>query len=198
MNFGDKPTVPPLKLHEGFEDGLPRRIRIDDGGRKDSIRIVQENPAAGANCLKITDGPDLVPAFNPHLYLQPAHRSGTTRVSFDVKVEPAMHWIHEWRNDAQPYRTGPMITIADGKLSVPGRELLAVPPNVWMHLEVSTHLGDESDGTWRLVVTLPGSAPQRFDGLRFVNAEMKTLDWLGFISAGTSAASWWLDELEIE
>ena len=201
MTFGEKPAAPPLVLHDGFENTAPqgrvRFARVSDGGRKDSVQVVEENPSAGKRCLKITDGPDLQPAFNPHFYYVPGHHGGTTRVAFDVKVEPAIHWIHEWRNDAAPYRTGPMVMIENGKLSIPGRALLDVPANAWLHLEITAALGEKSTATWSLAVTLPGSEPQRFDGLKFVHPEMKTLDWLGFVSAGTEVASWWLDDLDI-
>ena len=201
MTFGEKPAPPPLAIRDGFEDAGPktriRFARVSDGGRKDSVIVSTEKAAAGKQCLKITDGPDLKPAFNPHFYYVPGHQSGITRVAFDVRVEPSIHWIHEWRNHAEPYRTGPMVMIEKGKLSVSGRVLLDVPANEWLHLEVTATLGDKSDATWSLAVTLPGREPQRFDSLKFVHSEMKTLEWLGFVSAGTEIGSWWMDELEI-
>lgn len=204
MKFGEKPPPPPLTLRDSFEGGevghKPRIARVQDGGLANAIAISTDSPKAGAKCLKITDGPESQPSWNPHFYYVPRHRAGVTHVSFAVRVEPAVALVHEWRNTgATPYRTGPKWRIEKGWLDVEGRKLVEIPPNEWAHVEMSAGVGENSTGTWSLAVTLPGREPQRFDGLKLVHADaMTAIEWLGFTSLGTERGSWWLDELSIE
>src|SRR4030095_13818790 len=126
------------------------------------------------------------------------YESGTARVAFDVRLEPAFHLLHEWRDDSEPYRTGPVLSFQNGEISTGGRKLVDLPRNGWAHIEITAKLGDESDATWACTITTPRQEPQRFEGLKFVSPEMKRLNWLGFISAGTDRAKAWLDEIEIQ
>jgi hypothetical protein len=64
-------------------------------------------------------------------------------------------------------------------------------------VEITARIGADSDATWNCVLTLPGKEPQRFDGLKFVKPDMKSLKWIGFASNGKTAARCWLDEIEI-
>jgi len=204
MDFSElKFEAPPLNFREGFEytplgSSKLRMAHPQTGGRDNAIQVVAESPSEGQRCLRLTDGPDLKPAFNPHLYYSPHHRTGTTRFKFDVKLDAQYRLVHEWRNNATPYRTGPMLVIEKGALTVNGKKLMEVPPMQWAHLEIEAALGDKAPGVWNLTVTLPGAAPQRFEGLKFVHPEARTLDWLGFSSPGTVAASCWLDALELK
>jgi hypothetical protein len=119
-------------------------------------------------------------------------------VAFDLRVEPGIQFVHEWRQmTGAKYRTGPMLTVEKGRLSVPGRVLMELPPNEWAHLELSAALGENAPATWTLTVAVAGQAPQHFEGLKFIHADVKQFDWIGFVSAGQEAASYWLDELEI-
>lgn len=202
MTFGEKPQAPPLSIIEGFDNlppgAHPPRAHVSEGGKKGAIAVSDERPSKGAHCLKITDGPEITPPFNPHFYYVPNHRSGTTRVAFDLRVEPGIRFEHEWRQMADSkYRTGPMLIVEKGKLIAAGRELMDFPANEWARLELSATIGEKSDTTWTLTVTVAGQKPQRFDGLKFVASDMKQVDWIGFVSGGREAASYWLDELEI-
>jgi parallel beta helix pectate lyase-like protein len=199
MIYGTKPKAPPLSLRDGFEGtplgAQPAQAHVTKEKRK-LITVVADRPSKGAHCLQLTDGPDVAPAFEPHFYYSPNHERGTTRVAFDVRMEPAYRLSHEWRDSSQPYRTGPMLTFEKGAISAPGRKLADLPPNEWVHVEIAARLGAESDGTFSVTLTLPGKEPQRFDGLKFVK-EMRELKWLGFSSPAKEAAKCWLDEIEI-
>ena len=161
------------------------------------ISVVATGASKGARCLQLSDGPDVDPAFDPHFFYTPNHTGGTTRVAFDVKLEPAYRLVHEWRDEASPYRTGPILMFEKGAMSVPGHKLAELPPNEWAHVEVVAKLGDASDATFSVTLMLRGKEPQHFDGLKFVKP-MRELKWLGFSSPGKEAAKCWLDEIDIE
>ncbi len=201
MRFGGKPALPALQLRDGFETtplgGKPAQAR-ESVTKRDSIAVVEGGASKGRHCLQLTDGPDIVPAFDPHFFYTPHHTRGVTRVAFDVRAAPEFHLIHEWRDDSQPYRTGPMLEFENGEVRTGGRKLAVLPAGAWMHVEITAKLGVASDGKWSCTLSVPGREPQIYADLAFVNKEMKGLDWLGFVGAGTAASKCWLDEIEIE
>ena len=72
-------------------------------------------------CLKIQDAPDLDHVYNPHFYYAPGHTVGTTCVAFDFQIQANSVWFMEWRDNSQPYRVGPRLSVRDARLYVPGR-----------------------------------------------------------------------------
>jgi hypothetical protein len=86
--------------------------------------------------------------------------------------------------------------VANGKLSVSGKPLLDLPTGQWVHFEVVAGLGNQSTGTWEVVVTLPGQPPKRFADLPSHPA-WKRLDWLGFVSNGDAKSVFYLDNLSL-
>lgn len=203
MTFGEKPKAPPMNLHEGFEftaaGQKPRLAKLPKGENVGKIVVTNDRPKSGANCLQITDGPEVKPPFQPHFYYHPGHESGISRIAFDIRVEPTISFIHEWRNvNNTPYRTGPMLRIEKGWLLAQNKQLVQVPSNEWIHVEIEAALGENATGTWDLSVALPDQPPQKFEKLPFVHADAKALQWLGFISAGTQTGSYWLDNLDVE
>ncbi len=78
-----------------------------------------------------------------------------------------------------------------------GRELLTLPHGAWLHLAITTGLGDQADGTWDLAVTLPGAAqPQRFAHLPCDKA-FTAIGWYGFVSDATGPSVFWLDDIAL-
>jgi hypothetical protein len=201
MKYGLKPKAPPLTLHDGFETtplgAKPARAKTSTK-KPGAIQVVADQPSKGQHCLQLTDGPDVEPAFEPHFYYAPGHDHGLTRVAFDVRAEPDYQLVHEWRDDSQPYRTGPMLVFGKGAIRANGKTLCEFPANAWVHVEVAAKVGADSDGTWKCTLTLPGKPPLQVDGLKFEKADMKELKWIGFSSPGRAVAKCWLDEIEIE
>jgi len=201
MKYGMKPKAPPLQLHDGFEQTplgeKPARARVY-AKKPGVVKVVAENPSKGQRCLQLTDGPDVEPAFEPHFCYTPGHDRGVTRVAFDVRMEPEYRLIHEWRDDANPYRTGPKLDFDKGAVLANGNMLAEFPPNTWIYVEVIGKIGPDSDATWNCTLTVPGQEAQHFDGLKFEKPDMKELKWLGFSSPGRAVARCWLDEIEIE
>ena len=199
MKYGAKPKPVPLTLHDGFETTpLGAKPAARSSGKKPEIlTVVADRPSQGARCLQMSDGPDVEPQFEPHFFYSTHVENGTARVAFDVRAEPAFHLIHEWRDDSEPYRSGPMIFIENGQIQADGRKLAELPAGAWAHIEVAAKIGAASDGKYAVTITMPGREPQRIDGLKFVNPQMRELDWIGFIGAGKDPAKCWLDEIEI-
>ena len=201
MIYGLKPKPTPLQLSDGFEStpigATAARAKESKKQKAGLIAVVAGNPSKGQRCLQLTDGPDIEPPFEPHFYYQTNVEGGVARVSFAVRMEPDYVLVHEWRDDASPYRSGPLLSFEKGAIRANGRTLAELPPNAWVQVEVTAKIGESSDATWGCVLTLPGQEPQHFDGLKFMKPDMKALKWIGFTSNGKAAAKCWLDEIEI-
>ena len=199
MKYGVKPKAPPLKLHEGFETTpIGAKPSIAKMSRKltKEIAVANDQAGAGQRSLRLTDGPQLEPAFEPHFYYFTNVQRGVSRVSFDVRAEPGYRLTHEWRDSSTPYRTGPKLDFENGAVRAGGRKLADFPANTWVHVEVSAKI--DGDATWSAVLTPAGGQPQRFDGLKYEKPDMKELRWIGWASNGREAAKCWLDEIAIE
>ncbi|MBN1359697.1 MAG: right-handed parallel beta-helix repeat-containing protein [Sedimentisphaerales bacterium] len=197
------PDPPPIQVNDGFETtafGQPPRadqVHVESNG--DAISVTDETAATGAHSLKFTDAEGLRYSYNPHLVYSPNHSRGTTRCTFDLRVEEGVSLYHEWRDwRSTLYSVGPSFTINGNKLQIAGNTVLELPVGQWIHFDVSAALGKGHSGTWDLVVTLPGQEPKRFEKLKNGNTSFEELTWLGFVSNATAKTVFYLDNLRID
>lgn len=206
----EKPVPPPLNIRQNFEGriinpkypfphaqgSMSERVpgRTPAG---DSLNLTGAQKSEGKMSLLFLDAPGLPATYYPMLTFHPNHRTGTSTVSFDLFLEPKAIFQHEWRNKASPYQTGPSFQIKDGKLT--GVTGLAgdVPLHQWVHFEIAAVIGAASSAQWTLRVTPAGGVAREFAPLPFRSPAMKTLDWVGFISAANEKTEFYLDNLAI-
>jgi hypothetical protein len=192
------PPTPPLCFHEDFEDGeLPVVTSVSQDADRVGIEVV-ETPAArsGRYALRMTDSPQQSRRFYPMFVVSPTHTEGTSGCAFAIRLGAGAVFEHQWRNRSKPYRIGPTLWIEHGQLRVANRELLALPEDQWIVLEISASLG-EAAGVWELVVTLPDGESKHFQNLPCVHKDWRTLDWLGFVSQADTDAVVWIDDLKL-
>lgn len=191
----------PTNIADDFEDAdvgsTPKDgTAIEEGAG--TIRVTDETAASGKHSLKFTDAAGLKHAFNPHLVYAPNWARGKAIAGFAIRPESGAVFFHEWRDDHSPYRVGPSIWIQpDGSLTANGKTLLTVPQGQWTAVQIECGLGKQADGTYALAVTLPGQAPQRFDGLSYGPSGFKRLNWFGFVSNATNTATFYLDDVNV-
>ncbi|MEW6303135.1 MAG: right-handed parallel beta-helix repeat-containing protein [Verrucomicrobiota bacterium] len=194
-------AVPPLSIKDGFETtpvGKPvteANVSVDNKG--DSIAVTEETAASGKRSLKVVDAPGLHAAYIPLFQYVPNYTNGAARCAFDIRVEPGVHFQHEWRDQHSPYRIGPTLTIRDGKLFAAGKPVVDVPAGKWVRVEVRATLGAQSTGTWDLAVTLPGESVREFKALKNGHADWKSLQWVGFVSQAQEKTVFYLDNVEL-
>ena len=197
----DPAPAPPLSVMEDFEvpyaAGQIPSARVFDERKRHLFKQVSDTAASGKTSLKVTDIPGLEHSFNPHFYFPARHREGITRFAFDLRLEPGTVMFLEGRDDAQPYHTGPNVSIQNGHLRAAGKTLLDLPESKWCHLELTMRLGPQANGTWDLSVALPNEEPKRFTDLPCRSAEFRTLDWLGICSTANDHTAFYLDNLEL-
>ncbi len=198
----DPPPAPPLAFHQDFEEvtvgaACPDAQTNGEGGGA-SIRVTGEIAASGAHSLQFTDAPGLANSYDPHLVFPVNHTQGVTTLDFALRAEPGVNLNHEWRDwGKEPYKTGPMFTIKGGQLLIGGKQVLAIPPGVWVRYHVRAAIGKGAAGKWDLTVTLPGQPPRRFDGLPNGSPDFHALTWIGFVSNATDKTVFYLDDLDL-
>jgi hypothetical protein len=200
MVYGRKASQEPIKIDEQFETfKTGDRISLGRKNRNQPALFAVENiPGATGHCLEFRDGPDQAPAFEPHFYFNPSHTSGTTRVAFDLRMEPSHRFLHEWRDASSPYKTSVYMAVENGTVRTAGKKLAEFPPLTWVHFEIQSAVGKDSDGSWTLRITPAGGETQTFENLPSQKGGGIDLQWLGFISPGTAVSKGWLDNLQIE
>ncbi len=197
------PGPPPVLVNDDFETTAvgqpPRADQVHVEGQADAIAVTDEAAARGAHSLKFSDAEGLRYSYNPHLVYSPNHSRGTTRCTFDLRIEDGVLLYHEWRDwRSTRYSVGPSFTVKDAKLLVGGNALLDLPVDKWVHFEIAAALGKGQSATWDLVVTLPDQQPRRFEDIKNGNTSFEELTWLGFVSNATTKTVFYLDNLTID
>ena len=209
-----RPEAPALNLRQTFEGRIidqqrpfphampaltvlrsaPGKPRV---GLGDALRLSPAKAAEGKQSLLFQDAPGLPAHYYPMLSFNPHHQTGTSTVSFALYIEPKAIFIHEWRTKGNPYRTGPVIHVQNGRLTgVKGLDV-ALPVQKWIRFELSAIIGDAVTGRWNLKVTPEGEPTKELKGLPCRHPDMKTLDWVGFISNANEKTEFYLDDLAI-
>jgi hypothetical protein len=197
------PAVPsPANVADDFEKSEPGTpaAQAQTLGEEGSaqIRVVADVAASGSHSLKFTDAEGLQQAFNPHLVYAPHLRSGLALGEFSIRVEPGASFYHEWRDGRSPYRVGPSIWFdPDGTIRASGQAIAKAPLGEWIHIKVTCALGRHANGSYDLKIQVPGQEAQDFAGLACGSPEFNRLDWYGFVSNATQAATVYIDELNL-
>ncbi len=211
-----KPSAPALNLHQDFEGRItnpqypfpsargslsrqnkPGMAPAKTEAPTDALLLTGAQASAGQQSLLFRDAPGLPGSHYPMLTFAPNHRAGTSTVTFDLFLEPKAYFIHEWRTAGNPYATGPVLTIKDGRLTgVPGLNL-PVPLRRWLRLEIVAELGAGAPKTWTVRLTPKGEATQEVKGLPFRSPKFDHLGWLGFISNANESTEFYVDEIDI-
>lgn len=210
----ERPEAPPLNIRQGFEGRIvdqkrpfphgapaltinnapPGKPRVSLG---DALRLSPAKHAEGKQSLLFQDAPELPSRYYPMLSFDPHHRTGTSTVSFSLYLEPKAIFAHEWRTKGNPYRTGPVLHVENGRLTGVKGLSMPVPTQKWIRFEISAVIGDAVTGRWNLKVTPEGEPTKEFKDLPCRNPDMKTLDWVGFISNANEKTEFYLDDLAI-
>ena len=195
------PDPPALAIKDDFEKTAvgqpPQNAEVHVENKGDSIAVTDETAAGGNHSLKIVDAPGLQNVWNPHLAYSPNHGTGTTRCSFDLRIERGVSINHEWRDwRNSPYGVGPSLSVVGDALQVSGKTLLRLPLGQWVHFDIVANLGPKNIGAWTLTVTVPGEPPKAFTGLKN-GGVFERLTWLGFTSNATDTATFCLDNIAI-
>ena len=192
---------PPLNLvADQFERGEAgkffRMVEVHQEGRNDLVRIVEDTEVPGNHVLKVSRHPELKQGFNPHFYWNPQVSEGTAKLLFKVRLQAGANINCEWRSKGHPYQTGPALRIGNGKVTSRGKELLKLPGEGWVQVEMKAAIGQPGP-SWTAAVTLTDGSRQEFDGLQ-CDPDWSVPGWVGFSAGGVGSVSYELDDLSFE
>jgi hypothetical protein len=194
------PKPNPVAVHDDFEHGPPSALlslaTLSQENHKDLIGITDTVAASGKHSLKVQDAPDLKQFWNPHLYWDPHYTEGNARLAYKIRLEPGSDATCEWRNRANPFRTGPSLRFRDTGIFARDRKLLDCDFNTWIAVEMRAPLG-QTKSHWELTLTLPGGNTREFKDLP-CDADWQEVRWLGFSSLATNNVAFYLDDVEME
>ena len=147
-----------------------------------AIRVELRPDMPAGRCLVFNDAATYANRYEPFAYATLAHLAGSTVVEFDVKIDSTTNLRNEWRDDAAAYLTGPTMQITPAGVDVGGTIVAPMTVGILTKFRITTSLGGNSTGTWKLEVTRDGGTTTVVDNLSFKNAGWRKLNWLGFIS----------------
>lgn len=156
-----------------------------------AIGVATNAQAAGGKCLKLTDSSSNSAAYDPHTYAPMNHESGTTAGEFSILIDSLTNFQHEWRDNGNPFKTGPSLRITAAGVKVGSTIVAPVTIGQWMKFVVTTPLGGAGT-TWSLVITDGLNRRTAVNNLPFVSAGFSKLNWWGFISHATVSSSFCL------
>ena len=194
----------PKPISEDFEavrvGGQPNgAVTVEDADvRTATVRVSNEMAATGQQSLRFVDAVGQKFPYNPHLFYQPRFDEGIFIGKFALNWKTGAIFLHEWRDSANPFKTGPALRVAaDGTLFANDRELLKIPAGVWVRFEITCGLGSKATGNYNLKVIFPTRMPPRtFKNLPCVSGKaFAQVRWWGFVSNADASTQFFLDDL---
>ena len=159
----------------------PAGLRYSPAGDTAAITLVENQQAPGGRCLRFIDSASMANRYDPHAFATLNHDTGVTTDTFAILIDADTDFIHEWRDNGQPYLIGPSLRITAAGISANGKQVAPAAVGQWMQLRMTAALGPAA-GTWSLDVTLPNAATQTISGLRTVSPLWRRLNYVGYIS----------------
>lgn len=178
----DQPPAVRLAFSDVPLGANPPPLRYSPSSRPDLAQVAKAAPGRGRHCLRLTDGLPGLASFDPHVFLDYKTASGSVDVEFDVWVDEQTRLVHEWRDGAEPFRTGVSLTVRGDGLEVAGRPLLSWQPRAWYTVNLTARLGARP-ARWDVSVTLPDGQVRRWRDLPAVSDQWDRVAWMGWVSS---------------
>ncbi|OGV63425.1 MAG: hypothetical protein A3K19_30750 [Lentisphaerae bacterium RIFOXYB12_FULL_65_16] len=204
LNEVPKPVVEPEIINYDFEldetGQEPLEGNIVLGKKNDSITVTKETAAAGSQCLKFTDAPDLPHEWMPHIYFNPKYDTGRALVSWDMmnsKDAPASFYVEVREyGSADPFIVGPTVSVtSEGKVTASKQDIGTIPLGEWVHVDIAFELGGAAPGTYKLTLKVPGRDPVVTD-VPHQNPAFRKVTWFGISSTSQTKTVFYLDNLK--
>lgn len=164
------------------EGSRPNNLVYIPRDNSSAIRVELRPDMPAGKCLVFNDAATYANRYEPFSYAQLTHLSGATVVEFEVRIDSTTNLRNEWRDNAASYLTGPTMQITPAGVDVGGTIVAPMTVGVLTKFRITTSLGANSTGKWKLEVTRSGDTTTVVDNLAFKNEGWRKLNWLGFVS----------------
>ena len=177
--------APPLPLNIDLSSArlgsLPWGMAFAPPDDANAIRVVAQRTAPSGRCIQFTERTGLVNPWDPHAFAELNHESGTSTADFWVLIDSQTDLIHEWRDNARPYRSGPILRITANGISVGGTIIAPAFTDQWMHIQVTSPLA-RPGAPWYLEVQYADGTTRKFQDLSQNLPQWQALNYMYFIS----------------
>jgi len=195
------PPAPPAPIEEDFESAPVGAVAPDASTSEEpgggTVRVTDETAASGKHCLKFTDTAGQKFSYNPHIFFQTKFEAGVLTGSFAIRLEPGAIFSHEWRDNSNPYNTGPSIRIdGEGYLYAGNRKLQLLPLSKWVTISIECGVGLQATGSYTLTVRFPDMTFKRYQDIQ-CSPLFKKLTWFGFVSATDGPSVFYIDDVKL-
>jgi hypothetical protein len=146
-----------------------------------AMTTVANATAPAGVCLQFNDTATQRYAWEPYAYAVLNHSKGTTTGQFSILVDATTDFIHEWRDSAVPYLTGPSLRITGAGVFVAGKQVFTVQPNTWLTVKITSTLG-VIPAKWNLGLSDSAGRTLALTALPVVSPAWNSLQWAGYIS----------------
>ena len=165
----------------------PKGMAYAPQGNVSAIGVVSRADAPRGKCLAFNDNANFKYVYEPYAYATLNHNSGTSRGDVSMILDANSDLIYEWRDDGNPYKTGPALQLNANGIYVKGKRLGPTPIGSWFTVSVISEVANSS-ATWTLqVVTSTGT--QTYNGLAFGTTGWSKLSWVGLISNSAKSST---------
>ena len=187
-------TAPPIsysaEIAQTAIGGTPINLKSFLGGIASSIAIRADATTPAGKSLSFVDSAAITNRWEPFAWANLNHTKAVSTVEFTVRIDANSNFLHEWRDDATVFTTGPALRIKPTGVEVAGRVVAPATVGQWIRIKITAPL-DTAAGTWSLEVRQADGRVTTVNNLPNKNSTWKRLNWLGFVSdtAVSSTAS---------
>lgn len=193
VNYTPPPVVvaPPTDMSIDIANSAlstqPKGMAYAPLGNVNAIGMVSRADAPGGKCLAFNDNGTYRYVYEPYAYATLNHTKGTSTGEVTMILDANSDLIYEWRNDSNPYKSGPALQLNANGIYVKGKRVGPAPIGSWFTVRVISEVANSS-ATWTLqVVTSAGT--QTYTGLAFGTTGWSKLTWVGLISNSAKSST---------
>lgn len=185
-------VAPPIAYSDEFATtavgGQPTNMRYITGGSNSAISIQTDASVPSSRSLRFVDSAAIRNRWEPYAWANLNHTKAVSTVEFTVRIDAATNFLHEWRDDANVFTTGPSLRVKPTGVEVAGKVVAPAAVGQWIRIKITAPL-DTAAGSWTLEVRQADGRVTTLNNLPNKNSAWKRLNWLGFVSDAAVASA---------
>lgn len=140
----------------------PMGFTVVPASRPELIAVAN---VGGDRCLAFNDSADVQNRWEPFGYLESDYATGTTSITFTLKIDATTDFMHEWRDTGvKNYLTGPAMTFSGTRgVVLNGQVVAPLPVGQWVTVTVTSPQG--TSPRWTLSIKYADNTERTFTNL---------------------------------
>lgn len=185
-------VAPPVAYQDEFATTAlgtqPTNMQYRTGGSNSAISVQTDTTAPSGRSMVFVDAATIKNRWEPYAWATLNHTKGTTTAEFTLQIDSSSNFLHEWRDDANVFLTGPALRVKPNGVEVAGKVVAPATVGQWIRIKITAPL-DAAAGTWNLEVRQADGRVTTVNNIANKNSGWKRLNWLGFVSDSATAST---------